>query len=76
MQRACSAARRCPPPPPNTLHAQELGYGTYYVGKFLVDYSVRNYNQTPAGWTDIPLQADARRRVILHMAHIGFHNGP
>lgn len=32
---------------------QELGYNTYYVGKFLVDYSVNNFNQTPKGFTDI-----------------------
>ncbi|PNH11043.1 Arylsulfatase [Tetrabaena socialis] len=32
---------------------QSLGYNTYYTGKFLVDYNIRNYNQTPAGWTDI-----------------------
>ncbi|KXZ50556.1 hypothetical protein GPECTOR_16g731 [Gonium pectorale] len=32
---------------------QELGYNTYYVGKFLVDYSVSNYKDVPAGWTDI-----------------------
>ncbi|GIL64655.1 hypothetical protein Vafri_18577, partial [Volvox africanus] len=32
---------------------QGLGYGTYYVGKFLVDYSVSNYQDVPAGWTDI-----------------------
>ncbi|KAG2495838.1 hypothetical protein HYH03_006077 [Edaphochlamys debaryana] len=32
---------------------QDLGYNTYYVGKFLVDYSVGNYANPPKGWTDI-----------------------
>ncbi|KAG2495839.1 hypothetical protein HYH03_006078 [Edaphochlamys debaryana] len=32
---------------------QDLGYNTYYVGKFLVDYSVTNYADKPKGWTDI-----------------------
>ncbi|PNW71928.1 hypothetical protein CHLRE_16g671400v5 [Chlamydomonas reinhardtii] len=35
------------------LWLKDQGYNTYYVGKFLVDYSVSNYQQVPAGWDDI-----------------------
>lgn len=31
---------------------QELGYDNYYVGKFLVEYSIYNYNPAPKGWKD------------------------
>lgn len=32
---------------------QQAGYETYYVGKFVVDYSSANYADKPNGWTDI-----------------------
>lgn len=30
-------------------YLQELGYNTYYVGKFLVEYTLYNYRPVPDG---------------------------
>ncbi|KAG2501026.1 hypothetical protein HYH03_000846 [Edaphochlamys debaryana] len=30
---------------------QGAGYNTLYTGKFIVDYTIRNYSPPPAGWT-------------------------
>ncbi|GLI66537.1 hypothetical protein VaNZ11_010348, partial [Volvox africanus] len=30
---------------------QKAGYKTLYTGKFIVDYTIRNYDPPPSGWT-------------------------